>query len=209
MPISFDKNIPNELYIDDFSQNKKMTLTYEGPETVKWLVDKSNCSISNKIDSDTDAYNHDEFLIVNIDATKDVDVAYYLYTIKDGIEREHATETLPDGSTHEYISNPRIQDYYSISYNLKENTWVWSLILREKKNQFNYIADKYRAYVNTHIDSITDAKVKNSAQDYLKTLDTFESTGMGAVYSWKLIEINPKLVPIPPVDFIAAVGVLP
>jgi hypothetical protein len=209
MPINFDKNIPNELYIDDFSEKKKLTLSYDGPATIKWLIEKSNGSLSNPIDSHDDPHDRDNYMVVEVDATKDTDVAYYLYTMKDGIEREHATETLPDGSTHDYISNPRIQDYYSISYDLNENTWEWSLILREKKNPFNYIADKYRAYVNAHIDSVTDAKVKKSAQDYLKTLDTFESTGMGAVYSWKLIEINPKLVPIPPVDFIAAVGVLP
>lgn len=211
MSISFSKDIPNEPYIDDYSEGKKLDLVYSGPDIVRVLVSKENGFITG-INLDEDSkYNQERDLLVEVVAKDNPAAAYFFtYVCPSDYNHEFIDEVLPDGSVYQQITNATIKEYFWLSYDLDSNTWVWNKVLREKKSILNETADKYRKYVKDNLESVkTNKSVKLAAENYLATLDKFEETGIGSIPSWKKIEFDIKTVPIPPVEFISAVGVLP
>lgn len=211
MSITFTKDIPNEPYVDDYSDGKKLELTYSGPEVIKVLVSRDHGSLQGiRLDEDS-RYNEERDMVVEIISKDEPDVAYFVdYVLPDSYKHEFKDETLPDGSVYQQIINANIKDYFSLSYDVENSKWIWNKILREKRSILNDTADKYRKYVNDNIDSVKSNKsVKQAAETYLAALDKFEKTGIGSIPSWKKIEFDVKVVPIPPVEFITAVGYLP
>ena len=53
------------------------------------------------------------------------------------------------------------------------------------------------------------AEITKVAQDYLATLDTFETTGKGSIPSWKIIDAKISDVPMVPQELVAAFNVFP
>jgi hypothetical protein len=210
MIINFTKSVPDELYIDSFTKNKTATWTYEGPEYVYVTVDKDFGNIQGFHDGVDDLYNRDRYVMVTVDAKVATDVACHLANTVLIPERTFFTETLPDGTTHDEIDNPCIRDYYSLHYDHENTKWDFKVITREPKTILNELANRYREYVNTHISKFSDnAELSKLANDYLKSLDDFETTGMGGVPSWKIIEPKLSSVPAVPSALVVAANVLP
>ena len=209
MPINFSKQVPDELYVDSFTSNNSLELTYSGPDVIKVLVDRENGYVGGFVETNDDPHNGDMYMIVDIVAADEPAVAYFFdRTLQGPVEIEHVTETLPGGLTFDAIANPTLRNYYEVAYDLEENEWIWKVVVREKKSILNHTADRYREYINDNIDTLTGA-VKTAATSYLTTLDTFETAGKGSIPSWKLVELSARDVPIPPANVITAIGFLP
>lgn len=209
MSVSFTKKIPDELYIDSFNNNKVINLEYDGPDVLYVLVDKFSNMFVRILDSSIDNFNYDLFEMVVVDSKIHPDVAYYL-TNSNIPDREFETETLIDGTTYQKIINPTLKDFYRVKYDLESKKWIWEVITVDPKSIRNIVAEKYRNYINENIEKVSnDTILKKTATDYLKTLDTFETSGKGSIPSWKIIEAKISDVPMVPAELMAAFNVLP
>lgn len=208
MNITFTKPVPDELWVDSFTANNTMELTYSGPETVQVLVEKDIGTFI--LCDDETRYNPDLQFKMTIDATAMPDIAYFVTNRElPRDEYEYETEDLPGGLTYERITNPSLFDYYSLFYDDANDEWDWVLITRDPKSVINYTADRYKQYVQDNADKFTTTSLKNKATAYLAELDTLVTTGKGSIPVWKLIEFSAADVPIPPGELISAAGVLP
>ena len=113
---TFTKAVPNEIYIDDFSENKTAEYEYNGPETL--LIETygagGNLII---VDERRPLAENSDVRYVELDANERPDVAYFLLSRSE--LDEHTFEELIndyDGSTYLSVTNPRMQDYYSLWY---------------------------------------------------------------------------------------------
>ena len=208
MPINFSKQVPDELFVDSFTSNNSLELSYSGPDVIKVLVNRQDGLVGGFVETNDDPHNGDMYMIVDIVAADEPAVAHFFDPTFVRPEIEFVTETQAGGLTFEAIANPTLRDYYEVEYDLETSEWVWKPIVKEKKSILNDTADKYRKYINDNIDTLTGA-VKTAATGYLTTLDNFETTGKGSIPTWKLVEFSPKDVPIPPANVITAIGFLP
>jgi hypothetical protein len=210
MEKTFNKPVPDELYIDSFAQSKTTSYTYTGPETLNVIVDSLLGGVQYVLlPGETMLHNPELQTQITVDANTATDVAYYLIntTIP---EREFETETLPGNNTYEKLTNPTIRDYYNINYNHETGTWNWTLITRAPRTALNNLADKYKQYVETNKSKIEgDTTLTTLANTYIAQLDAFNTTGVGSIPSWKFIEISLATVPAPPSQLVVAFNVLP
>lgn len=202
--IAFTKKIPDSLYVNVFTSNASLTLTYNGPESSLLLVEKDHGHICNVLETMEDAYNQDQYIVVNTTSADNPDVLYWYHEVEIP-EREHITETLVDGTTHDEISNPHLIDYYRPFYDLENKIWVWEVITRNPRSVYNDIADHYRSYVNQNLNKIeSNTALMTAATNYLKKLTDFETTGAGSIPAWKIVVANTSCVPLPSPVLVAA-----
>jgi hypothetical protein len=195
--IQFTKKIPDSLYVNTFTSNSSLTLTYNGPELSLFLVEKNHGHICGVLETMEDAYNPDHYLVIETSASDSPDVLYYFHQ-SEFPEREHVTETLVDGTTHDEISNPTLKDYYTAFYDLENKIWIWEVITRNPRSVYNELADRYREYVNQNLHKIeSNEALKEVATKYLQRLTDFETTGAGSIPSWKIAAANTASVPLP------------
>jgi hypothetical protein len=207
--VNFTKPVPNELYIDSFTNGNTKTWTYTGNNILHLLVEKRLGDIAQVHDDLNFNYNSEFFQVITIDASVDPDVAYFASNTHIP-DRIFVTETLVDGSTYEQITNPTLRDIYNMNYNFENSTWNWTVKTVEPRTMLNDYADRNREYINSNISKISgNATLTQLANDYLQELDTFESTGSGSIPSWKKITHNLSDVPRIPQDLIVAFNVLP
>jgi hypothetical protein len=210
MEKTFNKSVPDELYIDSFAQNKTASYTYTGPETLNVIVDNILGGVQQVLlPGETALINPDFQMQIAVDANTAPDVAYYI-TNTQTPEREFETETLPGNKTYQKLINPTIRDYYNINYNIETGLWDWNLITRLKRTPLNDLADRYKEYIETNASKIEDnTALTTLANTYLAQLETFNTTGIGSIPSWKFIEISLADVPAPPSQLVVAFNVLP
>lgn len=210
MEKTFSKPVPDELYIDSFAQSKTASYTYTGPETLNVIVDSQLGGVEHiLLPGETMAYNPELQTQITLDANTATDVAYYV-TNTATPEREFETENLPGNNTYEKLTNPTIRDYYNINYNIETGEWEWKVITRLTKTPLNDLANKYKQYIETNKSKIeTNAALTTLANTYLAELETFNTTGIGSIPSWKFIEISLADVPAPPSQLVVAFNVLP
>lgn len=212
MEISFTKSVPDELYIDSFGQNKTVTITYNGPEILKVLVDIISGGIQYVAlePSENIVHNPDFSTVLTVDANISPDVAYYIKLAEIPGEQEFITENLPGGKTYQKLVNPTLRDYYALNYNFETNAWNWTLITRQARSMLNDLADKYKDYINTHKSKVENNQtLTDLANTYLAQLEAFNTTGIGSIPSWKFIEFSLAEVPAPPLQLVTAFNVLP
>lgn len=210
MEKTFNKSVPDELYIDSFAQNKTASYTYTGPETLSVLVDNILGGVQQVLlPGETALINPDLQMQITVDANTATDVAYYI-TNTETPEREFETETLPGDKTYQKLTNPTIRDYYNINYNIETGSWDWTLITKLARTPLNDLADRYKEYIETNVSKIeNNTSLVTLADTYLAQLDAFNTTGIGSIPSWKFIEISLADVPVPPAQLVVAFNVLP
>jgi len=129
---TFTMKIPNEIYIDDFSENKTIEWEYIGPETL--LIETIGAGGAISIVEERRPFLSEDSSIryIELNANDRPDVAYYLVTRPDSIE--HTVEEVIneyDGSVYLHVTNPRIQDYYQLWYDASmPDPWLFNLMVR-------------------------------------------------------------------------------
>lgn len=210
MEKTFNKAVPDELYIDSFAQNKTTSYTYTGPETVKVIVDRIYGGVQHVLlPGELDTHNQELSTVITVDANTATDVAYFLTNPISGT-RQFETEDLPGDYTYQKLTNPTIRDYYQINYDFDTNMWNWKLITKLAKTPLNDLADKYTQYIEDNKSKVSgNTELTALANNYLQQLEDFNTTGIGSIPSWKFIEISLADVPTPPSQLVVAFNVLP
>lgn len=199
MKKKFTYNVPDEMWVDNFSKNLTANATYEGSNTIYVLV--SGSSVISWSLEDYEFYNKDSSKVINLDATAYPNVAYFLTTVRPEIEYEDLTN--PDGTIYQIIKNPMLHDYYVLTYDDSvegESPWKFLLITRSR-----YVPDESRVKIDlevaeNHKQNFTfDANVTkildkyiSDAKDYLESLKQY--------YPWRYVEFNPPKGPDMPLE---------
>jgi hypothetical protein len=194
MKKTFTYKTPNEIWIDDFSNNLTSSVTYDGPKKIYVLV--SGESIISWSEENYEFYNKETCKVVELDAGLHPDIAYFLTVTPEPHEFED--ETNPDGSIYQKIKNPSIRDYYELKYidnSEDDNPWKLNLITRNRitpeelkvKAELE-IAENYKqsSTFEPNITSLLDKYIID-VKDYLEQIKLY--------HPWKYVEFNPPKGP--------------
>lgn len=210
MEKTFTVNVPDDLWVDSWDQNKEQTYTYNGPETIYVVVqltedfpiiEWSEDPILREVDPNKQQ-------IIELDANEQTAIAYYYYHNADEWEYEYTTITNHDGSTHEEYTNPTLEDIYQVVYSIQDG-FVLSPIIRETETEAEKIAKGRLTYVQ---------KYKNAYdfdEDVTAVINTFESNinnyldTMATVYPWRYVNIDTTEIPKIPASLITVFNTLP
>jgi hypothetical protein len=198
MKKEFTYPVPDELYLDTFTSNSHATWTYEGPEKLHVLVEDGGAVkfYSELPFSEEMSYDHEREVIEVVDASENPEVA--LYILNPQIELEFTTITNDDGSTHDEINNPKINNYYTLSYHSREkDKWKFTPITRSldfpEEVEARQILEHINNYKQSHeVDSANEKMI----DDYVESLETFLNL-MKPRRPWRFESIKETVPKIP------------
>lgn len=204
MKKKFTVDIPDEIWVDKWEENKKLSLTYEGPEKLYALIGHDN---DFKIWSEEPieaTFKLDR--VVEVDANEKPEIAYFLYNQGKEYEHKFVEETNYDGSIHMAISNPRLHDYFTLTHTadftlepiLKETDTINEKIARERLDFITKYDDTYDF----------DDDIQTSIDGHISALNDYLES-MSDQYPWKFIEMNKKDIPRIPAKVTAIISSLP
>jgi len=208
MKKQFTVNIPDEPWINVFSQGKTMTLEYDGPDEFTVLRNKETglVVIHNDMDS---PYNQNLYNVEKYKADDHIEAAYFLTAnaVNHG-ERKSITITNVDGSKHDEVDPTEftIFDYYILEgYNAETNKFNLNLLTRPKQSALYWKAEENKQYILNHANAFTTDTLNKTANTYINILNNYQTSGNGSIYSWRLSSINIADVPVVPPNLIDAV----
>lgn len=207
--------VPNELWVNDFSQNKTATYTYTGPDKVWLLVEPNTGTVFDElyeIKPDADNAGSKELLEINISTASEAELAAVI-----GIKRKLSSEpyvytyvdqTNHDGSIYKAISNPTIFDYYTFKY-VPVQGIVLELVYKDPVNPNMAIALERKNYVEKFANAFEfDVADSEKITAFLTAINTYIATISNA-YPWKFITTNKGEVPKIPVSLVTLFSTLP
>lgn len=202
-------NIPNELWVNDFSENATASYTYTGPERV-WLVIEPSYSITGEV-YDTEPNTDKIKLEVDI-STANTDTLACIISIQQNKNTEYVyeytTETNHDGSTYSKITNPKVSDYYIFKYNTASGIEK-ELLVKDTANPNYKIALDRKNYVEKYAVAFdfeqTDTDKINT---YLTSINNYIET-ISTAYPWKYVSFNVNEIPKIPVVLVTLFSTLP
>jgi hypothetical protein len=193
--------IPNELWVNDFSENKTADFTYSGPDKVWFLVEKTGVSVIVSpvtYTSEPQVSENQVAVPVEIATATEVELAAaiilqpeltpHVYT--------HTKQINYDDSVYYAISNPKLSDYYDV---VSSQTGVLSLISIAKNEpnpnlmpalQKQQLVEKYLA------DHEFSAEDRTKVEAYLTVISAYVNKVKPA-YKWKFITIANDVPEIP------------
>ncbi len=202
--------VPNELWINDFSENKTIQFTYSGPESV-WIIIGLDNSVQNILtETPVESQLNNSYSIeVNIATAPDdrVIAAAFLTTAKGQHEYTYADETNHDGSIYKRITNPLLKDYFTLHYFGSE--FVLRPLVKDTKNPLTEIAVSRKNYVEKYANTFEfDAPVTAQINAYLEAINDYIES-VATAYPWKYISYNKNEVPKIPVSLVTLFNSLP
>jgi hypothetical protein len=216
MSKTFTINIPDQLWLNSWTENKTESYTYSGPDTWNVLVTGTTNLVSEWSEDVLEASPGTRDFVVTLDATADatVPVAHYIHTQgADSItaeEREAAEEdeTNHDDSVYKKNTNPLIHDYFDIGYDVDAGLQLVP-IYKNTKTVAEEKAEKRIEYVKKYNDTYDfDADTQAIIDTFLSSMDTYK-TSMLTVYPWKYVTIDENEIPKIPASIVTIFNTLP
>jgi len=193
--------IPNELWVNDFSENKTADFTYSGPDKVWFLVEKTDTSvIVSPVTYAAEPQVRENQIAVAVEiatATEaELAAAIILQPELTPHQYTHTKQTNYDGSVYYAISNPKLNDYYDV---LSSQTGTLSLVSITKNQpnpnltpalQKQQLIEKYLA------DYEFDAEDRAKVEAYLAIISAYVAK-VKTAYVWKFITVPNDVPEIP------------
>jgi hypothetical protein len=210
MEKTFTINVPDQLWVDDWSNNKTETYTYTGPEKLYVLInDKTDSIILYSTEEIVIPEESNDF-VIEVNANEDTNVPVAHYLISKGADHEYTyeDEINYDGSIHKKITNPLISDYFDLNYDRALNLTLAAIY----KNPITIAEEKAKErlkYVKSYDDVYDfDESVQSIIDTFLTNMNNYLTT-MSTVYPWKHIEIDETEIPRVPASLITIFAALP
>jgi len=209
MEKTFTVNVPDDLWVDSWTENKTTDYTYNGPSTINVLVSLTDdFPIVRWSEDDITVDDEDKQLVVTIDADTDTAIAHAL--VNAGAEHEYTYTTITnhDDSTHEEINNPTINDIYEVVY-APANGFVLEQIIKQSETMNERTAKERLAYVVKYDEAYDFDDATQTVIDTFKTnIDNYLTT-MSTVYPWRYVTIDATVIPKIPASLVATFNTLP
>lgn len=210
MQKEFTINVPDQLWVDKWTENKTQTLTYDGPEKYYVIVtDQQVVSQWSAEPLEADSEQRGNPFVVELDATAHTDVAYWLLHHADPIEHIFEDEINHDGSIYKKISNPSIRDIYSAQYDFDQSKIVLVLTTRRTTTYPEIKAQERLDYVNRYSEVYEFSDEVEAAIVTFKSDTTAYLNSMENIYPWKYVSISLDDVPRIPAIAVAEFAKLP
>lgn len=215
MPQNFTISVPDQLWVDDWDGNTTKTYTYDGPDTVYALIDLSSNQIRNTSTTTLTANENEQ--VIEVTAADYPERAMMILEQNDsGASHTFEDETNFDGSTYNKITNPRLTDYYELSYHPVPESWdaeralELDPIYKHARSEAHDIADNRMKYVKRYADQYDfDSDTQTILDNYITSLQTHITT-LSTAYPWKFSGGVPtSSIPKVPASLVTAFNALP
>lgn len=198
MQKEFTINVPDELWVNSWENNSTATYTYDGPETLYVRLRNENdiCEVS----GDALTPSESREFVVTVNANNYPERARLLQERYMGLFEEYTYENVnnPDGSVYTKITNPRLDDYYEISYlpvgadTDSELGFQIEPKYKDPKTALLIEAEKRRDFVQQYLDLYDfDGDLGTAANNFMTAINS-NITELTGQYPWKYI--NPPNV---------------
>jgi len=208
MEKTFTVNVPDDLWVDSWTENKTTDYTYNGPSTINVLVSLTDdFPIVRWSEDDITVDDEDKELVVTIDADTDTAIAHAI--VNAGAEHEYTYTTITnhDDSTHEEINNPTINDIYEVEYT-PANGFELEQIIKQSETMNERTAKERLAYVVKYDEAYDFDDATQTVIDTFKTnIDNYLTT-MSTVYPWRYVTIDATVIPKIPASLVATFNTL-
>ena len=200
--ITYEYKVPNELWIDDFSEEKTREFTYSGPEVLIVTVPAGGSAYTQKLDGVV----YDDETTVEINVTTNPEllvIADLLWGRPTGHEIQNEEVVNEDGQTVSEYINPTIHDYYWFPvYNQETESWPAELqlvvkdTLSPKMRTYIAKADMFISILDQFELSTDDLTLFTS---YKSEVNSYKSS---VTTPWKYIGTNPFELIAPKIPFV-------
>jgi len=192
MTQDFTISVPDQLWVDSWADEATKTYTYDGPDTVYVEIQMSDYAIVN---ASTTALTADEgnTYIVEITAADYPERAMMVVEGNDteGYEHTYTDEAQFDGSVYRAISNPRLSDYFEMTYQPvpddDDQELGLSLVIKTKTTESPALVEAKRrqTYVQKYADQYSfDTDDQTAVDNYLTSIASHITT-LSTAYPWK------------------------
>ena len=210
MSKTFTINVPDQIWVDSWTENKTESYTYDGPSTWNVLIDGNTNLASDWSEDPIEVSPGTRDVVVTLDATDDsnLPVAYFMHT--QGVDHEYTVEdeTNHDGSVYQKTTNPLIHDYFDIGYDTDAGLQLVP-IYKNTKTIAEEKAEKRIEYVKKYNDTYDfDADTQAIIDTFLSDMTAYMTT-MSSVYPWKYVTIDENEIPKIPASIVAVFNTLP
>lgn len=217
MTQDFTISVPDQLWVDSWADDATKTYTYDGPDTVYVEVQTSDYAIVN---TSTETLTADEgnTFIVEVTAADYPERAMMVVEGNDteGYVHTYEDETQFDGSTYNKITNPRLSDYFEMTYQPvpddQDQELGLSLVVKTKTTDSPAMVEAKRrqAYVQKYADQYSfDTDDQTAVDNYLTSIASHITT-LSTAYPWKFDDGVPtSSIPKIPASLVVLFNTLP
>lgn len=202
-------NVPDELWVDGFTQNKTAEFTYNGPDTIWAVIDNNFVSPTYYTEEPTNLPQGKTAKQIVLATASDAEVAAAIMLVNSADEHTYtyADETNHDGSVYKRITNPKLQDIYLVQ--AVGDTFSLVQVLKDKNNPLTTIAKQRLDYVKKYSDQYDFANSEETAiNTYITTITNYLNT-ISTAYPWKYVTYDTAEVPKIPVQLVTLFNTLP
>lgn len=208
MQKEFTIKVPDEIWVNKWSEGREETYTYKGPEKIFVRVEKNEV-MREWYERKEDVPLEDGEKVMEVDASEQPDVAHWFVTTDEDHVYEYVTITNHNGSTHEEKANPTIHDYFEAQYAFNRPKIWLEPIYKELDTPQEAKARKRLSFIKKYdklydFDDQTQKLIDDSIKrlnDYLKIMDS--------VYPWRYVEIPDDEIPRIPASLLKEFSDLP
>ena len=202
-------NVPDELWVSGFTQNKTAEFTYNGPDRIWVVIDNNIVSPSYYTEEPTNLPPGREAKEIVLGTASNTEVAAAIILVNSADEHTYTyvDETNHDSSIYKRITNPKLQDIYLVQ--VIGNAFSLVQVLKDTANPLTAIANQRMSYVRKYsgqyeFSTEDEARVNT----YLTNLTTYLST-IEKAYPWKYVTYDTTEVPKIPVQLVTLFNSLP
>lgn len=213
---NFTVNVPDELWIDSWESANTESYTYVGPDTLYLVYNPVRNMLirsPNGLDVEPDRLRENEHLVA-VDANTQPEVALCLLPRDPEYQHEFEEQTNElDNSTWQKITNPHIQDWFTVSVSdttIIPVTLELNPIYKELDTSVEEKARTRLAYVKKYSDAYDfDTDEQTKIDTFITDMETYLAT-YAPVCPWKFAEGVPEgNMPRIPVSLVSVFNSLP
>ena len=203
--------IPNELWVNDFSENKTADFTYSGPDKVWFLVEKTGTNvIVSPVTYTTEPQVLENQVAVPIEIATATDAelaaAIILQPELTPYQYTHTKQTNYDGSVYYAISNPKLNDYYDVTSSQTGSLSLISIAKNQPNPNLTPAVKKHQLIEKYLADHEFDTEDRAKVEAYLAVISDYV-VKIKTAYMWKFVTITND-VPEIPADLMALFNTL-
>jgi hypothetical protein len=209
MEKTFTVNVPDDLWVDAWTENKTTDYTYNGPATLHVVVRTiDGFDIVSWGETAPTAINEDIEQVVELDANTDTGVAWAMIHEGDDWDYTYTTITNHDDSTHEETNNPKLTDIYEAVWSPNDG-FALAPIYKETETMAERTAKERKSYVVKYDDAYDfDADTQAVIDQFKTDMDAYLAT-MATAYPWRYVTIDHSAIPKVPASLVATFNTLP
>ena len=187
MEKTFTVNVPDDLWLDLWTEENTAEYTYSGAESINVVVSLTGTfDIVRWSEDAIEDANEDTEQVVVLDANTHTSIAKTLQGSVSDYEYTYTTITNHDDSTHDEMSNPQITDMYEASWTPVGGFEIVAII-KEPETMNERVARERLAYVVKYDNAYDyDDAIQGVIDTFKAAMATYLTT-MATVYPWRYV----------------------